>query len=189
LNKRSRFSIISGKFKNHPLKAPKSQKTRPTTALLRKSVFDILRPSIEGSSFLDLYAGSGAMGLEALSQGASHATFVESSKEALLCIQENIRTLCLKNSATILFGNALAVIKKLPKESFDILYADPPYSQAKDLLLLLAFLDVHPLVKKGGLIVLEEGSPSQCTFPLFKTLIHKDTRGFGKSLLHQFLYN
>lgn len=124
------------------------------------------------------------MGLEALSQGALHATFIDSSKEALQCIRKNIELLHLEKQTTVLFGDVFSLIKKLPKESFDILYADPPYSQASELLTLLEFLDTHPLVKKGGLVLLEEGTSS--SFPPLKTLVHKETRRFGMSIVHQF---
>ncbi len=146
----------------------------------------MLRPSLEGAFFLDLYAGSGAMGLEALSQGAAHATFIDSSKEAISCIEQNVQKLGVEKSVTVLYGDVLAQIKKLPRDSFDILYADPPYDQAVSHIALLEFLDLHPLVKKGGLVLLEEGYPSVISLPQLKNFFLKESRHFGNSLLHQY---
>ena len=89
--------ILGGTFRNRLLKSPKGEQTRPTLAVMRKSVFDILQTQIEGAAFLDLYAGSGAMGLEALSRGASHATFVDANRFALSCIEDNICLLKVEN--------------------------------------------------------------------------------------------
>lgn len=181
-----RHTLIGGKFKNRLLASPKGQLTRPTTALLRKSVFDILRPHLQEAHFLDLFAGSGAMGLEALSQGASTATFVDSSKEAILCIEKNVDALGLEDVTTILRGDVLAALKKFPENSFDIVYADPPYAQAHIRVELLHSLDHHPVVKKGGFVLLEEEYPSKQTLPPLKNYLHLDARHFGKSLLHQY---
>ena len=88
--------IIGGKFKGRLIKTPKGEKTRPTSAILRKAVFDICQNQITDARFLDLFAGSGAMGLEALSRGASHATFVERDKHSVSCLKENLALLNLR---------------------------------------------------------------------------------------------
>ena len=88
--------VLGGKFRGRLLQSPRGSQTRPTTSMLRKAVFDILQNSIEDFRFLDLFAGSGAMGIEALSRGAKHATFVESHKDALRCINANLATLKLE---------------------------------------------------------------------------------------------
>ena len=88
--------IIAGEFRNRLLKSPKSLQTRPTLAILRKAVFDILQPYIHQAHFLDLFAGSGLMGIEALSRGASHTTFVDNDRNAIRCIRENISLLNLQ---------------------------------------------------------------------------------------------
>ena len=173
--------VIGGTFRNRPLKAPKGDQTRPTTAMLRKSVFDILRPFMEGATFLDLFAGSGAMGIEALSCGASHASFVDQNREAIRCINNNLNTLKLEEHSTVIQGNVLTVIKRL-KTSFDIIYCDPPYDQAALHLEILPFLDQSALIQSGTRVLLEEAYPSKLhleTTPL-KKLIYKDSRHFGK---------
>lgn len=185
--------IIGGSFRNRPLKSPKGVQTRPTLAVMRKAVFDILQNKIEEASFLDLYAGTGAMGLEALSRGASHATFVETNAQALRCIQENFRTLKVESQSTLIAYDCFVALEKLAKaaRAFDIVYADPPYEAATRLNLLhdiLAFVDTHPFLSKGGTLFLEEATPSSLT-PEKLSLTHLryvDTRTFSRSALHQF---
>lgn len=178
--------IIGGSLRGRPLKSPRGQ-TRPTLAITRKAVFDILRPHIDGASFLDLFAGSGAMGIEALSQGASHATFIDSSKEAIRCIRENIRSLQLEDNTTVFLADAQKALKKL-KKPFDIVYIDPPYADAALLIPILETLDQSSLLTDNAIVLIEEGYPSPLHLDklTLTTLRHKDSRHFGKSLLHQY---
>lgn len=122
--------IIGGRFRNHSLFSPKGDQTRPTSGLVRKAIFDICQGDIEGAFFLDLFAGSGAMGLEALSRGASHTTFVDASRLACQCINKNLKHLKLENEATVLCGSVLTLLNRLaPPNPFTLIYIDPPYDQ------------------------------------------------------------
>ena len=185
--------IIGGAFRNRPIKSPKGEQTRPTLAIMRKAVFDILQTSIEQAYFLDLYAGSGAMGLEALSRGADHVTFIDSNSQALRCIEENIQHLGVKDQCTLISYDCLKALKNLVKQKkqFNLIYADPPYATASKLKLLheiLIFLDTQPLVLNNGTLFLEESFPATLhpeTLSL-TSLRHVDTRTFSHSLLHQF---
>lgn len=185
--------IIGGQFRNRSLKSPKAKQTRPTLAVMRKAVFDIIQARIEGASFLDLYAGTGAMGLEALSRGAVHATFVETNIHALRCIEDNSKDLKIEPQCTVMGYDGLLALKKLAKDgqSFDIVYADPPYAAAFRLNLLheiLKFFDAHPILKEGGTLFLEEAAPPALhpeTLSL-SLLRYIDTRTFSRSTLHQF---
>ncbi len=185
--------IIGGEYRNRILKTPKGEQTRPTLAVMRKAVFDILQSQVENAHFLDLYAGSGAMGLEALSRGAAHATFVETDREAFRCITENARTLLAQDKCTFISYDVLLALKKLAKEEkkYDIVYVDPPYAPAAKLRLLqevLLFFDAHPLLNAGGRLFLEEASPSTLKIELLNlsNLALVDTRTFSRSALHQF---
>jgi 16S rRNA (guanine966-N2)-methyltransferase len=185
--------IIGGIFRNRPLKSPKGEQTRPTLAVMRKAVFDILQSQIEGASFLDLYAGTGAMGLEALSRGASLATFIETQRNALQCIKDNFRELKVEPQCTLIGYDCLLALKKLAKDKqhFDIAYADPPYAAASRLQLLqeiLTFFDTHPLLNRGGILFLEEAAPPTLKpeMLILTHLRHVDTRSFSRSALHQF---
>lgn len=179
--------IVAGKFKGRTLKAPKSNSTRPTQGMLREAVFNICQMEVPDTRFLDLFAGSGAMGLEALSRGASHSTFVEQNRQAAACIRENIATLELEAQTTIIPTDATRAIAILTKQSaqFDIVYIDPPYDTPFPVDTLL------PILAPNALIFLEERhNPKKAhTIPSFPKLIHKDTRRFGIALLTTFRYN
>ncbi len=185
--------IIGGQLRNRVLKTPLGEKTRPTLAIMRKAVFDILQTEIEGARFLDLYAGSGAMGIEALSRGASHATFVESGRAAFRCIEENTRLLDLQDQCTLMSYDVLLALKKIGKEGeiHNIVYVDPPYAPAAKLKLLqeiLHFFDTHPVLDSPGRLFLEEAFPASLKTDHLQltTLRHVDSRSFSRSTLHQF---
>lgn len=185
--------IIGGNYRNRLLKTPKGEQTRPTLAVMRKAVFDILQSHVDGAHFLDLYAGSGAMGLEALSRGALHATFVETDRDAFRCIEENTRLLEVQDQCTMMSYDTLLALKKIAKtdKHFDIVYIDPPYAPAAKLRLLqeiLIFFDTHPILNSGARIFLEEGDPAALKPEslTLQNLVFVDTRTFSRSTLHQF---
>ncbi len=118
--------ILSGAFKGRILKSPNEKTTRPTQGVLRSAVFNICQADLENATFLDLFAGSGAMGLEALSRGAKSSTFVEKDRKAAACIRENIALLGVSNRTEVFSLDALTALHKMTKP-FDIIYIDPPY--------------------------------------------------------------
>ncbi len=181
--------IIGGLFKSRLIKTPKSLKTRPTSSLVRKAFFDICREEIGGCQFLDLYAGSGAIGIEAISRGANHTTFVETSKEAVHCIKENLKLLGIENQGSIIVKEALLALNMLKKSDtlYDLIYIDPPYEE--DPLPILQFLDHNPLLVERGMLFLEERSPSKVQVEKnhFKQLKWVKERKFGMTVLNQFI--
>lgn len=181
--------LISGKYKGRKLKSPKGLQTRPTTSLLRKALFDICKGYIEEAAFLDLFAGTGAIGLEALSRGAAHVTFIEQNREALHCLSENATLLNCQDQIKILRGNALLLLKKL-KGAYDILYIDPPY-QKVSLSEILFFLDKSALINKEGHVFIETALPLEediTKLPLNRLKLI-DSRRFGKSGLFHFFFS
>ena len=150
--------IIGGYFKGRILKAPKGPSTRPTQGMLRESVFNICQNEIQEARFLDLFAGSGAMGLEALSRGANHVTMVESNGKALAAIRENIALLQVASKTTIVPLDALQAIKKL-SSPFEIIYVDPPYSKPASSY-IEAILKSDLLVPNGTLFLEVRKSPN-----------------------------
>jgi 16S rRNA (guanine(966)-N(2))-methyltransferase RsmD len=108
------------------LKTVEGLAVRPTSDRLRETLFNILAPQIKGSRFLDLCAGSGAVGLEALSRGASHVTFVDKSRRACSAIQVNLDTIGITGEATIINKDAVSALKNLTGK-FDVIFFDPPY--------------------------------------------------------------
>lgn len=121
--------ILSGHGRGRHLAGPKDRRVRPTGARVRQSLFDILAPRLSGARFLDLCAGSGAMGLEALSRGAAHATFVDRAVGSQKLILRNLAALGTAGQATVLKAEAVSALGALRRSGqlFDIVYFDPPY--------------------------------------------------------------
>ncbi len=119
--------ILGGELKGREVKSPNIASTRPVTSLLRKSIFDTCQFFIEGARVLDAFAGSGALGIEALSRGASFACFIDNNPIAARCIRENLTTLKLKERSLLLEEDAFLFLADYDKEPFDILFIDPPY--------------------------------------------------------------
>jgi 16S rRNA (guanine966-N2)-methyltransferase len=119
--------IIAGRWGGQKIAAPPGERTRPTTDRVREAWLSALQHDIPGARVLDLFAGSGALGLEALSRGAAHATFVEQAGGPLRALQSNVEKLGASNDAEIVKKDALRYVETLPAGSFDVTFADPPY--------------------------------------------------------------
>ncbi|MDH4350687.1 MAG: 16S rRNA (guanine(966)-N(2))-methyltransferase RsmD [Gemmatimonadota bacterium] len=120
--------IIAGELRGRRLRATPDRRVRPTTDRVREAWFSILGPDVHGARVLDLFAGSGALGLEALSRGATHATFVELSQPSLAALRDNVTTLGLETRVAIRRADALRFVAKLASGAFDLAFADPPYA-------------------------------------------------------------
>lgn len=121
--------VIGGEFRSRLLKSLGGLDVRPTPDRLREALFNILAPRIEGIVFADVYAGTGAVGIEALSRGAARAIFVEQNRAALGVIRANLRSLKVEDRAQVLQGRAIAV---LPAIRADIVFLDPPYRMERE---------------------------------------------------------
>lgn len=121
--------IIAGKWKSRRIAPVPGRSVRPTTDRVREAWMSILAGRIEGASALDLFAGSGALGLEALSRGAAHVTFVERSHRAARVLERNIRALGAGPDATVIRGDAMAHLRGLEPFAYDLALADPPYDR------------------------------------------------------------
>jgi len=176
------MKITGGFLKNYKLLAPKGIKTRPTSEKLRQVVFNICQHQIHTAHFLDLFAGSGAMGIEALSRGACSATFIEKDRCALRALRQNVYNLNICHLVTILTGDVLIHLTRLKGKSFDLIYLDPPYEQ--DLYKKpLQLIDHFKMVSEGGLLFLEGRSLED--FPLANLKLKK--RKTGSTSLYQFI--
>ncbi len=185
--KRSNFlHIIAGRFKGRPLSVPK-EGVRPTSGVVKEALFNICRDEIEGASFLDLFAGSGAIGLEALSRGASFVTFVDSGKESLRALKKNIELLQVEPQTEVVAGDALLKLKTLEKrgKSFDVIFADAPYGEEDLTTKILQFLSISSLLKPSTLLFIEE--PKARETPQIENLTFKRERIFGDSKLIEYL--
>ena len=126
--------VVAGTYRSRQLVAPRGAATRPTSDRLRETLFNVLTPRIEGARFADLYAGSGAVGLEALSRGAGHCTFVEQAPPAITAIRANLATLGIARDFSLEARSVKRSLEHLAtaQPRFDIVFLDPPYDAAAE---------------------------------------------------------
>lgn len=147
--------VIAGKARSLKLLTPPGMNTRPTTDRTKETLFNILQPDIPGCRFLDLYSGSGAIGIEALSRGADLAVFVEKNRTAAECIRKNLEFTRLKDSAQILCRDVLAALRELEgSPAFDYIFMDPPYGRQIEKK-VLEYLTASSLLGRGGTVITE----------------------------------
>jgi 16S rRNA (guanine966-N2)-methyltransferase len=151
--------IIAGRLRRRTLEAPAGLSTRPTSDRLRETLFNVLAPRIEGARFLDLYAGSGAVGIEALSRGAAHAAFVERAAAALKVLRTNLEMLGLTTGFHVHSGSVASYLKKAPADAagFGVVFLDPPYDAAEEYATTLGLLGgaAHGLLAEGAVVIAE----------------------------------
>jgi 16S rRNA (guanine966-N2)-methyltransferase len=162
----SQMRIIAGKFRSRQLTAPKGWKTRPTSDRLRETLFNVLAPQIEGAVFADLFAGTGAIGIEALSRGARRVYFAENARPPLAALRGNLEKLNVQAEAEVESAGTLPLLRRLLNQGIrlDIVFMDPPYSDRAAYQTTLEFLAEQPILSADGLVVAEhsrrEGMPN-----------------------------
>jgi 16S rRNA (guanine966-N2)-methyltransferase len=175
--------IIAGSRKGARIFAPKGSDTRPTGDRVREAAFNLIGPGrVEDATVLDLFAGSGAMGLEALSRGASHATFVESDRDACRTINGNLDKLGLQG-ATVLCQDALSALRADARggNRYDLVLVDPPYRRFSSLQNAL-IQHLPQILEADGLLVVETAAAEEPELPLAK----RTTRRYGSARLTVF---
>lgn len=155
--------VIAGTARSLRLKTPDGTDTRPTTDRIKETLFNMLQPYLSGALFVDLFSGSGGIGIEALSRGARHAYFVENEKRALTCIQENLQFTHLANQATVLKTDVLSAIYGIHEKEADLVFMDPPYDCGHEAR-VLATLRELPWVTENTLIVIETSLRTDVSF-------------------------
>ena len=145
--------VIAGKFKGRNLKSPPSMQVRPTSDRLRETLFNVIASRVPDSRFLDLCAGSGAVGIEALSRGAAHATFVDRSRRSCQLIEANLELCGVPEEQRDIYCSEASEFLKQTKEKWDVVFLDPPYDA--DYLRLLQVLGSSALFGEGGLLIVE----------------------------------
>lgn len=150
--------IIAGKFGSRRLAAPGDLKLRPTGDQLRETLFNVIGPSIEGSVFIDVFAGTGAVGIEALSRGASRVIFIEKHHATADLIRKNLQA--FESEAEICEGGALRELKQLVSRGVvaDFIFADPPYADADSLRAVLDFIAEREILAPGGIAIAEHAA-------------------------------
>jgi 16S rRNA (guanine966-N2)-methyltransferase len=166
--------VVAGAHRGRPLKAPPGRGTRPTADKVREALFSILGP-IEQARVLDLFAGSGALGIEALSRGAASATFVEQDRRAAAVIRQNLEA--LGEEAEVVVADAASWLQRQSTAAFDLVLIDPPYDSAAALGATLSEL-LPPVLGQTGRIVTESDkrNPLTLDLPLAKERTYGDTR-------------
>jgi 16S rRNA (guanine966-N2)-methyltransferase len=177
--------IIAGKYRSRVLKSVEGQNTRPTLDKVKEATFMRLSPMIEESAVLDLFAGTGAIGLEALSRGAKHAVLVDGSKAAIAVIHANVETLKAQDQCTVLRMEALDACRYLANHGFqfDLVYLDPPYGKVEIGPILERLVEFKLLLPEA--IVIHETLAK--TEPILNSgLTYTQTYTYGTVCLHHY---
>ena len=148
--------VITGIARGRKLREPAGLETRPTTDRVKEGIFSSIQFELEGRRILDLFGGTGQMGIEALSRGAARCTFVDLRKEAVTVIRENLELTGFSDRAQVIQGDALAFLSRC-RETFDVIFLDPPYDSGllEKTMELVTTIDI---VSENGIIVCENGS-------------------------------
>ena len=154
--------VIAGKARSLPLKAPAGMKTRPTTDRIKETLFNMLQSQIADSVFVDLFSGSGSIGIEALSRGANKAYFIESDRKAVECIRDNLNFTKFSDQAQVLAQDAVSGVYSI-KEAADIIFMDPPYDNGLEQRALEA-LRHNSIADSNTLIIIEASADTDFSY-------------------------
>ena len=178
--------VIAGKARSLKLKTSEGEHTRPTTDRIKETLFNMLQPYLGGSVFLDLFSGSGGIGIEALSRGARHAYFVDNNRQAVDCITGNLKFTRLAEQATVLRQDVLSALDSIHEKEADVIFMDPPYNEGYEKKVLQCLLD-KKYVTDQTLIVVE--TSLQMDFSYVETLGYRiQKEKCYKTNKHVFIY-
>jgi 16S rRNA (guanine(966)-N(2))-methyltransferase RsmD len=178
------MKITGGKYRGALIEAPRGRTTRPALSRVRRALFDTLRPWIEGGRVLDLFAGSGAFVLEALSRGAQSAIAIDLDRAAVRAIRGNAKTAGVKEPLEVFCNDALAAIPVLARRrlQFEVVLVAPPYW--KDLQSrALAALDATALVDPGGVVVVQRDRAEAYAAPVLERLVCEREKRYGNTVI------
>ncbi len=169
--------VIAGELRGRKIKAPDGLHTRPTTDRVKESIFSMIYPYLMDSIVLDLFAGSGNLGIEALSRGAQKSYFVENNKKSLEVVKENLSTLGLLDQSVVLLADAMKALKELDLkgEKFDIIFLDPPYMKGF-IIPCIEAIEENKLLNVDGIVVIEHNVEDVLPNDIGKLLKTKDRR-------------
>ena len=174
--------VIAGKARRLNLKTVPGMDTRPTTDRIKETLFNILQPELLDCRFLDLFSGSGGIGIEALSRGASYAVFVEKNPAAMMIIRENLKHTSLEDAAVTMQSDVMTAIRSLDgRKQFDYIFMDPPYDHSLERQ-VLELLREHRILRDDGMVIVEASLDTsftyleECGFRLVKEKIYKTNK-------------
>ena len=172
--------VITGSARGVQLKTPQGMETRPTADKVKEALFSILQFDIPGGRVLDLFAGTGQLGIEALSRGAKHAVFVDHQQTACALVRENLKRAKLQDQATVICADYLSYLKNT-KDTFDFIFLDPPYGEVF-LENAIKYLSEIDILQSGGIIVAERPVGKDLPWTIPGCSRSKDYR-YGSTLL------
>lgn len=174
--------VIAGSAKRAQLKTLDGMDTRPTTDRIKETLFNMIAPGLYDCIFLDLFSGSGGIGIEALSRGAKEAVFVEQNPKAMECIKYNLKTTRLEGKALTLTKDVMTALYQLEGEkTFDYIFMDPPYDHSLERQ-VLELLREHRILRDDGMVIVEASLDTsftyleECGFRLVKEKIYKTNK-------------
>ena len=165
--------VIAGQYRSRRLQSPSGTLTRPTSDRLRETLFNILAPRVPGCTFVDLYAGTGAVGIEALSRGARHVYFAENAAPALKSLRANLASLDITDRFTLETRGTMPLLQRLPKASIDLIYLDPPYEDEEAYTQTLGLLGTEHLLSPNDLVIAEHATKSRFPLPPPEGQLHQ----------------
>lgn len=164
--------VIAGKCRSLNLKTPKGMNTRPTQDRIKETLFNMIQNDIGGCVFVDIFAGSGGIGIEALSRGAKHCYFIDNNKEACECISENLKFTKLQSDATLLKNDYAASLSLINESKVDIVFMDPPYEAGYEEQ-LFNILRTKPYITEDTMLILEASLTKDFNFEGFEIIKEK----------------
>lgn len=167
--------IVSGKYRGRVLSSPKNDDVRPTTDMIKESVFNVIQNYIPNCNFLDLFAGSGAMGIEAISRGASKVVFVDKSRDSARLVEENLAKIGEK--AMVINTDFKSALARLKGEKFDVIYLDPPFIYT-DIQEMLREISMYNVLADDGIVVYES-LYNKCEKPNILGYILQKSKKYG----------
>lgn len=179
--------VIAGSARRIPLKTPEGMETRPTTDRIKETLFNMLQYDLADCCFLDLFAGSGAIGIEALSRGAKTAVFVEQNARAAGIVRDNLKATRLESQAVVMNCDALTALKRLEgKYRFDFIFMDPPYDHLLEKQ-MLEYLADSAMIDKQSTIIVEASLETEFNYLESLGFIIEKNKEY-KTNKHLFLY-
>ncbi len=179
--------VITGLAKGKKIKAPPGKDTRPITDMIKGALFNVIGDRILDAQFLDLFAGSGSVGIEAISRGAKQATFVELSRTAVTIIRENLNNCKFSEKALIYETDVLKAIEILSRQNktFDIVYIDPPFTNEAIFSLVMIKMGEADILKQNGMLIIRTKNGKELA-EKFKNLIQYRYNKYGDSCLRYY---
>jgi 16S rRNA (guanine966-N2)-methyltransferase len=182
--------VIAGKARGKRLKAPPGDSTRPVTDMIKEALFNVWGERVRDAVFLDLFAGSGSMGIEALSRGARHVVFVDNSPAAIAAIKENLRNCDFDQGHDVYRNDVIRAVSILEshEKKFDIIYVDPPFTNQAIFDRVLNVLDQAEILDQDGVMVIR--TYKKKNLPMSLNHLHKFRQNdYGESVLHYYRSN